>query len=450
MEFSEARYAEIARKLLLEPNWITLWYTDLMPFWGKPPRSSWAVATSFELFGICELSARLPSLIATVATAVLVFHLIRRILDEELAVSAAIVFLTLVLVIQAGGTVITDPLLTFLTTTIMVGFWLAVTQGQRYWGDAMWIALGLGLLTKGPIALVLPALACGLWVALQGQWRRFFRAFHWVSGPILMLLVGVPWYLFAEQATSGFLEYFLVGEHFSRFLEPAWEGDPYGAVKDMPLGSIWVYLVVASAPWSLILVLAFVVPSWRAKTLGTLRATNRSWLVFLVCWTLVPVAFFTPARNVLVTYVMPGMPALAILTAIALQHILNLRALATTAVVIVALFGIGSVLSYQLYFDGHKYNQRPIIREYQRLAASDPGPLVYTGGLRFSAMFYTANEILFSRHISRIHQDRTGTLYYAVRDRWYESLRAFFGASCDEMIRRNDVSLWYCPAARIP
>ena len=69
MEFSEARYAEIARKLLFEPNWITLWYTELMPFWGKPPLAFWATAWSFELFGVGALSARLHSIVANLGTA---------------------------------------------------------------------------------------------------------------------------------------------------------------------------------------------------------------------------------------------------------------------------------------------------------------------------------------------------------------------------------------------
>ena len=175
MEFSEARYAEIARKLLHEPNWITLWYTELMPFWGKPPLAFWAVASSFEAFGIGELSARVPSLIATVATAAVIFHFVRVVRDQEVASLSAIVFLTLALVLQTSGAVITDPILSLWTTTVMVGFWFAVTRRKRYWGDVMWVALGLGLMTKGPIALVLSGLACGAWVAIRGQWRTFFQ-----------------------------------------------------------------------------------------------------------------------------------------------------------------------------------------------------------------------------------------------------------------------------------
>ena len=152
MEFSEARYAEIARKLLFEPNWITLWYTELMPFWGKPPLAFWATAWSFELFGVGELSARLPSIVATLGTALLLYMLVKRQSSESQAGTSTILYLTLALVIHTAGAVITDPILTLCTTAVMTGFWLAVQHRQRRWGDVMWVALGLGLMTKGPIA----------------------------------------------------------------------------------------------------------------------------------------------------------------------------------------------------------------------------------------------------------------------------------------------------------
>ncbi len=166
----------------------------------------WATAWSFELFGVGELSARLPSIVAALGTALLLYMLVKRQSSESQAGTSTILYLTLALVIHTAGAMITDPILTLCTTAVMTGFWLAVQHRQRRWGDVMWVALGLGLMTKGPIALIMPGLACAAWVAIRGEWRAFFTAFHWITGPALMLIVGVPWYIFAEQATSGFLE----------------------------------------------------------------------------------------------------------------------------------------------------------------------------------------------------------------------------------------------------
>ena len=450
MEFSEARYAEIARKLLDEPNWITLWYTDLMPFWGKPPLSFWATAWSFELFGVGELSSRLPSLLATLATAALILLFVKKERPLDEAGIAATVYLTLALVIHTAGAVITDPLLTLWTTTVMVGFWFAVKHRAKRWGDLMWIALGLGLMTKGPIALIMPGLACAAWVAIRGEWRAFFSAFHWFTGPALMLIVGVPWYLFAEQATRGFLEYFFIGEHISRFTEPTWAGDPYGAVKDMPRGTIWVYLLVAALPWSLAVGVLFAVPKLRRTVVTMTASVSSTWLIYLACWALVPAVFFTLARNVLMTYVLPAMPAVAILSGLCLTAVLSRRVLTSAAAAVVVVFSVSTILGYELYFAHHKYNQLPIIQKYEEIAATDPGPLIYTGNPKFSATFYTANEVRFTRHVREKFYERTGTIYFAVRERWHESLSRTYRGPCDQVARRNDISLWYCPAARIP
>ena len=450
MEFSEARYAEIARKLLFEPNWITLWYTELMPFWGKPPLAFWATAWSFELFGVGELSARLPSIVATLGTALLLYMLVKRQSSESQAGTSTILYLTLALVIHTAGAVITDPILILCTTAVMTGFWLAVQHRQGRWGDVMCVALGLVLMTKGPIALIMPGLACAAWVAIRGEWRAFFTAFHWITGPALMLIVGVPWYIFAEQATSGFLEHFIVGEHFSRFTEPTWEGDPYGAVKDMPRGSVWVFLIVASAPWSLAAGILLAVPAWRRKVLLLTGDVSRDWLVYLMCWALIPAVFFTLARNVLVTYVLPAMPAVAILCGLCLTAVLSRRVIVSGATAMVVLFGAASIVGYERYYAGHKYNQRPIIRTYHEYAATDPGRLIYTGNPKFSATFYTAGDVTFTRHVGRLFYGRRETLYMAVGERWYGSLSKQYRDTCDQIARSNDISLWYCPASRIP
>jgi len=164
-----------------------------------------------------------------------------------------------------------------------------------------------------------------------------------------MLIVGVPWYNFAEQATSGFLEYFIVGEHFSRFTEPTWKGDPYGSVKDMPRGSVWVFLIVASAPWSLAAGILLAVPAWRRKVLLLTGNVSRDWLVYLMCWALIPAVFFTLARNVLVTYVLPAMPSVAILCGLYLTAVLSRRMIVSGATAMVVLFGAASIVGYERY-----------------------------------------------------------------------------------------------------
>ena len=71
-------------------------------------------------------------------------------------------------------------------------------------------------------------------------------------GVLLFVGLCLPWYLMAEIRSPGFLDYFIVGEHFNRFFNSAWQGDRYGFPKQQPLGIIWVFLAGFTLPWSML------------------------------------------------------------------------------------------------------------------------------------------------------------------------------------------------------
>ena len=117
----------------------------------------------------------------------------------------------------------------------------------------------------------------------------------------------------------------------------------------MPRGSVWVFLIVASAPWSLAAGILLAVPAWRRKVLLLTGDVSRDWLVYLMCWALIPAVFFTLARNVLVTYVLPAMPAVAILCGLYLTAGLSRRMIVSGATAMVVLFGAASIVGYERY-----------------------------------------------------------------------------------------------------
>lgn len=446
MDFSEARYAEMARKMLETGDWITLWFTRELPFWGKPPLSFWAVAGSFSVFGVNELASRIPSLLFTLATAAIIYHWIKLELDVTLAKISAVTYLSCWLVLHTAGAVITDPALAFSTTLVMVGFWRGVVHGETQYAYLMWVALGLGLMTKGPIALVLCGLPCGFWVLMTNQWGPFFRNVRLISGLGVMLLVAVPWYYLAEQKTPGFFEYFIIGEHFLRFTETAWSGDLYGGVKDQPHGTIWVYLLIALLPFSPI-VLARALTARGRNALQTSFAENRSFVIFLLAWFLAPAVFFTIAKNILVTYVLTGIPAASILIAKHLDDWLVpkkwfFQFCIGTAITFASVYW----LTWEFYIKDHLYNQKPIVTEYQRLNQIDPGQLIYWGDPLFSVVFYTEDTVLFPG--PRVHQHYYDeTHYHAVRDMWVHHTQSpSFFDRCENIMHHAEYTLWYCPA----
>ena len=70
---------------------------------------------------------------------------------------------------------------------------------------------------------------------------------------ILVFATVLPWYGLAELRTPGFLEYFLVGEHWHRFTVPGWDGDRYGHAHVFARGTIWLFAALAALPWSLLI-----------------------------------------------------------------------------------------------------------------------------------------------------------------------------------------------------
>ena len=160
---------------------------------------------------------------------------------------------------------------------------------------------------KPPALVVLPWLAmeCGF----RRMWREVFRRLRLPTGLLLMLAIATPWYLLMERESPGFLQYFIVGEHFQRFLDSGWQGDLYGSGHAHLRGTIWIYWLLSAFPWSLpILIAAF---KWLLD--GKARKRPDSLQLFLALWMCSPMLMFTLAGNVLPAYVLPGLPAIGML-----------------------------------------------------------------------------------------------------------------------------------------
>ena len=324
MDNTEARYAEIARVMLSLNDWVTPWYERGVPFWGKPPLSFWTTAVSFSIGGVNEFSARLPHFLTALGVGWVIWDWARQ-QSRQAALAALALLAGCSLTLIAAGAVMTDMTLVLGTTLMMRGFWLALhgPQAQRNKETALFfLGLVIGLLAKGPLALVLAGLPLGLWTLLKRQWGPVWFGLPWWRGTALVLLLVAPWYVMAELRTPGFLNYFLVGEHWHRFVTPGWSGDRYGGAHSAPWGSIWAYAWFATLPWSLLLPLVWW--RWRKTKAESMASLESAQLAapdhqplqhYLLLWSLAPALFFTFAGNILWTYVLPAIPPLALLGA---------------------------------------------------------------------------------------------------------------------------------------
>lgn len=392
---TEPRYAEISRLMVTTGDWITPWFAPGIPFWGKPPLAFWSEAASFKLLGVNEFAARLPSWLATLGTLALIHVHARSFFGARVARWSLLVYSTCALVYVAAGAVLMDPFLALATTWAMVAFAMATRQPTWPWQYGFFVALAVGLLAKGPLMLVLVAGPLIPWLAWHPSARESCKTLPWFSGLALMLALSAPWYVLAELKTPGFLNYFLVGEHFLRFVDSGWAGDLYGNAHERMKGAIWLDVLLASFPWGVValgVLLRRVVDPAGRRALG--QALQDPGKTYLLAWALFTPVFFTFAGNILWTYVLPGLAAFSILTAIALagwqeKRKLNRRmlyALASLCPLLISAY-MALVVAQPQRLKTEKELVAHAVRHMQ------PGErLAFLGATPFSATFYSRGQ----------------------------------------------------------
>jgi 4-amino-4-deoxy-L-arabinose transferase-like glycosyltransferase len=403
MDMTESRYAEIARKMLETGDWLMPQFAYGVPFWGKPPLSTWLAAASMAAFGVNEFAARLPSLLLLLGCGALVFRLAGRRAGRDAALLASTFFATTLIVFIAGGAVMTDAALLLGTTLAMAGFWIAVDAPgapRRIAGFAFFVGLAIGMMAKGPIALVLTFVPIGGWTLWTRSWRSVWTRLPWVAGTLLAAALVLPWYLAAERASPGFLDYFLVGEHWKRFVEPGWKGDLYGGAHARPHGTIWLFWIAAALPWSLPAM------GWLVRALVRRRDALRTlatdpWQAYLLLWAVAPMLFFTLSGNILATYVLPGIPALALLLATLWRQPTAatgamLRAPARHAIaagLVLAALAVGVILAMRTRFET-ELSHRTLVRTYEATRTDAGERLIYLARKPTSADFYSRGRAI--------------------------------------------------------
>ncbi len=394
MDTTEARYAEIGRKMAALGDWVTPWHDYGVPFWGKPPLSFWLTALSFRSLGVGEFAARLPHFLCALGIAWSAWQLaVQRSRWEALLTVALLAGSTLFFV--SAGAVMTDGALVLGTTLAMLGFWRGVHGPQTPRQSGRWllfIGIAIGLLAKGPLALVLIGTPLAGWTALRREPRAVWRAFPWATGIALVAALVLPWYIAAELRTPGFLQYFIVGEHWHRFMTPGWSGDLYGHAHRFPIGTVWVFAFAAALPWSALVPAAAAWRRWKGEP--AMQRADQAWRLYLLLWALTPLLLFTVARNIIWTYALPALPALALLAGGWLARWPGPGARRfVCAGLMVSLAGV-MVFDLQLFRSGapEYKSAKHLMRD---AAAQCPigGPLIYLGARPHSAAFYSGGRM---------------------------------------------------------
>jgi len=307
----ETRYAEVPREMLAEGDWIVPRLNGLRYF-EKPPLGYWLNVLAIRAFGENAFAIRLPSAISAGLTAVLLFLWARRFGGDAATPWLAVaVFLLSFEVLAVGVFSVLDSTLSLFVTAAILSLYFAY-ESQAFGSRSILlilagVACGLAFLTKGFLALAVPAVVIVPYAVWQGRLKICLRT-AWVPLAVASL-VALPWALAIHRREPDFWRYFFWVEHVERFTSPG------GGQHPAPF---WFYapiLLAGAMPWTLLI----------GPIVQGLRHANRRQptMRLAICWFVLPLLLFSASSGKLGTYILPCFPPLALLIAVGLLQCLK-------------------------------------------------------------------------------------------------------------------------------
>jgi 4-amino-4-deoxy-L-arabinose transferase-like glycosyltransferase len=291
----EARYAEIAREMVALGDYI-LPHLNYVAYIEKPPLLYWLTAISFHLFGVTQFAARLTVAASALVGLAATCFFAHRSFGRSHALLAGAVLTTTVLYAAMAQVLTTDMLLTALMTVAFFAFFLHWSEGGR-WCWLFYFAMALAVLTKGPIGAALPIAVAILFLWGQGELTGAVGRFKVVSGILVMVAISAPWFIVMTIREPGYFSFYFVGEYLRRFFQS-------GYSHAEPIYFYVPVLAVGMLPWSLMVPFL----SWRNAAANPARR-------FCAIVAAAVFVLFSLASAKLIPYILPAIPALAVLIA---------------------------------------------------------------------------------------------------------------------------------------
>lgn len=333
IEPDEGRYAEMAREMLTGGNWLvpTL-HGSAHP--QKPPLIYWSTALAMSCFGHTEWAARLPSAFAALGTAWLTYTIGRRLFGMRAGIAAMVLLLTSLQFFVLTRMLTPDMPLTFWITAAMAAFirWAEASgPGARRWLWAFFAAMGMGFLTKGPMAIVVPVSAALTWQLARRRQGAPVRI-PWALGIAMTLAIGLSWFVVVTVREPRLFYFFVHDELFARV------ATTHHGRYQSPFFFIPV-LLIGLLPWTLLL------PSlirWQVAERRQHGGLAPAWWL-LIGWIAWPFLLLSLSGSKLMTYVLPLYPAWALALGAWWERSGVRRDLSWLGIAFVAFFGLSTL-----------------------------------------------------------------------------------------------------------
>lgn len=351
----ETRYAEIAREMIASGDWVVIRLDGLLHF-EKPVMGYWLKAVSILLFGENNFAVRLPSALSTGITALMIFFIMIKFGGDFFAgFFAAGAFLVSPISFGIGTYNNLDSIITLFVTGSMVSFFLSFAETdfakRRMYLVLCGVFLGMGFLTKGLVALVVPLVSIVPFLIWERRLGEFIRL-SWLPFAVALAVV-LPWSVMIHLKENDFWSFFIWAAHFERFVSAE-------APHSNPFYYYLPVLLISGLP------LSFLLPAsifgLKEKRLGD------PFVRFALCWLIFPFIFFSASHGKIITYLLPFYPPFVILITAGLVKYLEggktrafsigVTFLATFIGLIAATFALSGVIDfngYKLYSEGETF-----------------------------------------------------------------------------------------------
>jgi len=280
MDNDATQYATIAMQMYESGSFLEVAYRN-SDYLDKPPLLFWLSSLSFSAFGVSQFAYRLPSILINLLGIYATFKLAELLYSKQAALLAALIFASAFGIVLFNHDVRTD---TILTAFVIFSIWqlmVYIKYGKPVYFILGFVGIGMAMLVKGPIGLMVPAIAIGCQLIYKKQWKLIFQ-WHWLIGLLIILIILSPMLvgLYNQHGIEG-VEFYFWTQSFGRLTgENVWV-DTSGSLFFVH-SFLWSFL-----PWTLLALVAYIrkwtivirdVKSTRAEEILTLGGIT---LVFI-------------------------------------------------------------------------------------------------------------------------------------------------------------------------
>jgi 4-amino-4-deoxy-L-arabinose transferase-like glycosyltransferase len=301
----EPRYAQVAREMMERGDWVTPTLGG-DPWLEKPPLYYWEAGLVYRAIGVSDVAARIPSAVDASLLVIAVYLFFRK-FRGGMAVDAALIAASCAGMIGYARAASTDMPLASAFCVGMLAWWAWRESGKRRYLLAFYALIALGMLAKGPVAALLAGLVVVVFSLTVGDPRLILRSL-WIPGILLFCAIGLPWYVAVQMRNPVFFHEFILEHNLARFSSNIYHHpEPF-----------WYYLpvaVLAVLPWTAFAVVALVesLRVWWTERRSAAGNVEFQFRIFAVIWLLVPIIFFSLSQSKLPGYILPAIPAAAVL-----------------------------------------------------------------------------------------------------------------------------------------